>query len=230
MKSTVLLVDDQPAIAEAHRTLPEDYPEIGTIMVAHGEDDYWAQYKRNRSKIDVVVMDLMLETAIPISANEPTPVKFSGFTLIEKTLAKWPKTKFIVFSQYLHETNVLHAYRMGARCFLSKHQNSMDEFAEAITAVSNGEIVVPEMYSLAVKNKVAAYQDDKLCLLSDEQLSILEMILNGYRTEDIREAINSTSSAATRNKISKLLKLVGITDRADLILYAVNAGLVPKKM
>jgi len=230
MGSTILLVDDQPTIVDAHRKLPEDFREIDSVLVALGEDDYWKVIHEKRKEIDVVVMDLMLDTAIPISTNKATSVEFSGFTLIKQTLKRWPSTKFIVFSQFLHQTNILHAYRMGVKCFLSKHQNSMDDIVNAISQVSDGTIVVPEVYSLTVKNSIAAYQDKHLSKFNDEELSIVEMLLNGYTTESIRDAINSTSSPATNNKISKMLKSLDCANRSELILYAVNAGLKSKEM
>jgi len=226
---SVLLVDDQPAITKAYESLSTDYPEISELHIAHTEKEYWSAIKKHHKSVGVVVMDLMLNTSIPIAVRTETMVQFSGFSLIQETLAKYPKVKFVVLSQYMHDTNILAAYRMGAKCFIAKHQETIDGLVEVLKKVVKEGVVIPETYNRTVVNKIIGYQDTKLCELTDEELTIVEMLLNGFETEDIREATNSKSTFSINNKISGMLKTVGLPSRNHLILYAIKAGMQPKE-
>jgi len=226
---SLLLVDDQPLITTDYKSLPKDFPELKSVLVAHNEEEYWLAIKKHRKTIDVVVMDLMLDTAIPIAIRTETKVRFSGFSLMEETLEKYPSMKFVVYSQYMHDTNILQAYRMGARCFIAKHKHSMDSLITILKRVLEEGVVVPEEFSRAVINKIMGYQDKNLSKLTDEDLTIVDMLINGYETEDIREATNSVSSPAINNKISKILKTVDLSSRSALLLYALKVGMQPKE-
>jgi len=227
-KISLLIVDDQPLITSAYESLSTDYPELKKVFVAHNEEEYWLTMEEHGASIDVVLMDLMLDTAIPIAIRSETKVRFSGFSLIQETLEKTPNVNFVVFSQYMHDTNILAAYRMGAKCFVAKHQQSVDSLVAILKRVVNEGIVIPENYNRTVTNKIVGYQDKNLCKLNDEELTIVEMLIDGFETEDIRAATNSVSSPAIYNKISKILRTGNVPNRAALLLYAIKAGMQSK--
>jgi len=223
------MVEDQPLITMAYEPLPDEYPEIKKMIMARTEEEYWTAINKNHRTIDVVVMDLMLDTHIPIAIRSETKVRFTGFSLMEETLEKYPDIKFVVHSQYMHDTNILAAYRIGAKCFIAKHELSIDSFVDTLKKVVNEGLVIPDQYKRNVTNKIVGYQDEKLCQLNDEELTIVDMLINGYETDDIRQATNSKSSAAINNRISKILRTIDVPSRSVLLLYAMKAGMTPKE-
>ncbi len=225
MPVSLLMVDDQPRITSVYQTLPRNYEEIDQVYLAHDDDEYWEVFERERAHIDVVVMDLMLDTKIPIPLRGETPVLFSGFSLMEQTMKRYPGTRISVLTQYEHETTILSAYRLGARCFLPKHQHDLESFVANMVDVAAGHLVVPDHLSVSVRNRIAAYQHPLLTTLDDEELSMVDMIYNGYDTDEIRDSINSKSTQSTQNKISRILRKLDCSSRRTIKKMALDAGM-----
>lgn len=224
----LLLVEDQSNVVEMFAKLPKKYSDIDQITTIKNEEEFEEIFKKDIKEFDVVIMDLMLDTKIPISAGKAsTKVTFSGFTLMKKIHDKHPLINIVVLTQFNHEQTILACFKTGARCFMSKHLINMDEFVENLKAVSRGDLCIDPSFSQSCKNKILAYNDPYLTTLTDDELDLLELVFSRATTDEIMELLEFQMKASIYNKISKMVKKTGFSKRTDLATYAISIGMEP---
>lgn len=224
----LLLVEDQESVVEMFAKLPKKYCDIDHVTIIKNEEEFEGVFNKGIKKYDVIVMDLMLDTQIPLKAGkESTKVTFSGFTLMKKIHDKYPLINMVVLTQFTHEQTILACFKTGARCFMSKHQIDMDEFVENLTAVNRGDLCIDPTFSQSCKNKILAYNDPYLTTLSDDELDLLELVFSRATTDEIMKLLEFQMKASIYNKISRMVKKTGFAKRTDLATYAISIGMKP---
>ena len=208
----VLIADDQTITRSGIRSLlaaQEDVEIVGEAL--NGEE---AIEFASSTQPDVILMDLRMPGVNGIDATRR----------IHRT---FPHIGILVLTVFEDDTSVFPAIRAGARGYLLKN-TEQDELLRAIHTVANGGAI----FSPGIVHKVLGYlhtpSPDVPEQLFDELTSreheILGLIAQGKTNTEIASLLN-LSPKTVSNNISNVLLKVHATDRAKLMLMALEAGM-----
>jgi DNA-binding NarL/FixJ family response regulator len=211
----VFLADDHAILRSGLRLLLE---RAGGFAIA-GEacDGRAAVDALAREAADVAVLDV----AMP---------NLNGIEAAAQISRQRPEIAVIMLSMHSDETYVLRCLRAGARGYVLK-ESAEGELIAAIRAVCAGRSYFsPKVQRLLQQDHVARLRRagavDPYELLTEREREVLQLAAEGNSNKAIAGRLNlSTLTVEThRKRISEKLNLHG---PADLILYAVRAGIIP---
>ena len=138
-----------------------------------------------------------------------------------------PHIGILVVTVFEDDTSVFPAIRAGARGYLLKNTEQA-ELLRAIRTVANGGAI----FSPGIAQRVLGYLNSPapnvprqvFDELTAREREILELIARGKTNSEIAEAL-SLSPKTVSNNISNVLAKVQATDRAKLMLMALEAGM-----
>jgi two-component system nitrate/nitrite response regulator NarL len=207
-KITVMLVDDHPMVQGGLRACLSFYEDIKIVgSTTEGKE---ALNKALELKPDVILMDISMPFMNGIDATE----------IITEQL---DDTKVLIFSMHDSAEFVTSSIQAGASGYILKDTTS-EEVYYAIKAVSNGKThFSSSIAKVLVENPVRAGNEK---LTTREQV-ILSYIAQGNSSKKIARILNISfrTVEAHRRNIKAKLNTVSL---AELVLYAVNHGLVER--
>jgi two-component system nitrate/nitrite response regulator NarL len=207
-KITVMLVDDHPMVQGGLRACLSFYEDIK--IVGSTNEGKEALNKALELKPDVILMDISMPFMNGIDATE----------IITEQL---DDTKVLIFSMHDSAEFVTSSIQAGASGYILKDTTS-EEVYYAIKAVSNGKThFSSSIAKVLVENPVRAGNEK---LTTREQV-ILSYIAQGNSSKKIARILNISfrTVEAHRRNIKAKLNTVSL---AELVLYAVNHGLVER--
>lgn len=116
---------------------------------------------------------------------------------------------------------IIEAMRLGARGICYRHQ-FCSELADVIRAVCKGEIRITND-DLDILLKVLVHFrpplfNTKVCLTQREK-EVIRLVVEGMKNREIANMLNITEHSV-RNHVYRIFDKIGISSRAELILYA----------
>ena len=206
----VFLADDHRLLVEGFRHALKDYG-IDVVEVAYSLDGLIDRYLE--VKPDVLVIDVRFD-----SKN----VTENGLDACEELLARDPRAKIIVFSQFDDQYIIEKSYKLGVLAFVRKDE-STDVLNEAIRTVAEGrEFFSPEVAQLLAWSAVKDRNPNKL--LDEKELRVFTLTADGSSLTDIAQAMDlSTKTVGTFLKNVKLK--LGIENQADFTKLAIRYGI-----
>ena len=200
-KYRVLLVDDHPLVRRGLADVIAREPDLETCGEA--ADVLEAMREVERTKPDVVVIDLTLRTG-------------HGIELIERLKAKYAEIKVLVSSMHDEMLFAERVLRAGAMGYISK-QEPPDALVRAIRQVLQGELCLsPRMTSRLLHRVVdgSATAEDPVQGLSNRELEVYEMIGQGLTIQQIatRLHLSPKTIETHREKIKQKLNLKSSTE------------------
>jgi len=111
MSVKILLADDHPIVRQGLRTLLQ--AEAGFVMVGEASTGLEALQLVERSKPDVLIIDLMMPG-------------MNGLEVLRQVNKLFPNVRVIVLSMHSNEAYVLEALKHGAAGYVLKESNSAD--------------------------------------------------------------------------------------------------------
>ena len=203
-KITVLLVDDHSLVRRGFRRMLEDEPDIDVVGEAGTGEEAVKLARELRPQ--VVVMD----SALP---------GMNGLDATRQILAALPQTAVLMLSMHSENTWVRQAIDAGAKGYILK--NAMDlELGSAIRKVVAGETV----FDPQVKHD-AALKGERNGGLTQRELEVLQMIVDGKSNKEIATALNLSANTVAVHR-ANIMNALGIHKTAELVVYAIRAGLV----
>jgi DNA-binding NarL/FixJ family response regulator len=208
----VLIADDQTITRSGIRSLLAAQEDIEIVGEAQNGNE--AIEFASSTQPDVILMDLRMPGGNGIDATRR----------IHRT---FPHIGILVLTVFEDDTSVFPAIRAGARGYLLKN-TEQDELMRAIHTVASGGAI----FSPGIAQKVLGYlhtpAPDVPKQLFDEltarEREILELIALGKTNAEIATLLN-LSPKTVSNNISNVLLKVHATDRAKLMLMALEAGM-----
>jgi len=203
-KITVLLVDDHGLVRRGFRRMLEDEPDIEVIGEAGDGEESVKLAKKLRPR--VVVMDCALPG-------------MNGLEATRQIIGESPETSVLMLSMHSESTWVRQAIEAGARGYILK--NAMDlELGPAIRKIAAGETV----FDPKVEQKTTL-RGERNTALTQRELEVLQMIVDGKSNKEIAIALDLSANTVAVHR-ANIMNTLGIHKTAELVVYAIRAGLV----
>jgi DNA-binding NarL/FixJ family response regulator len=202
-KITVLLVDDHSLVRRGFRRILEDEKDIDVVGEAGDGEEAVKLAKSLRPK--VVVMD----SALP---------GMNGLQATREITGEHPETFVLMLSMHSESTWVRQAIDSGAKGYVLKNALDLD-LGSAIRKVAAGETVFdPQLEQRsALKGERTA--------LTPRELEVLQMIVDGKSNKEIATALELSANTVAVHR-ANIMNTLGIHKTAELVVYAIRAGLV----
>lgn len=203
-KITVLLVDDHSLVRRGFRRMLEDEPDMQVVGEAADGEESIKLAKQLRPQ--VVVMDCALPG-------------INGLEATRQIIDSLPNTAVLMLSMHNESTWVRQALEAGARGYVLK--NALDlELGAAIRKIAGGETLFdPEV------EQRSALKGERSGALTQRELEVLQMIVDGKSNKEIATVLGLSANTIAVHR-ANIMNSLGIHKTAELVVYAIRAGLV----
>ena len=209
----VLVADDHAIFREGLRKLLEVANDI--TIVGEASNGVECTKMVMKLKPDILLLDLRM------------PDKDGLSVLAEVDLSSLP-TRIIVLTAAEDERDVIRAMRLGARGAVLKRSAS-DVLVKSIRKVHGGEIWLDNRIAAEVieafKKSSESGQRRETPLLSDREKEVAQLVVQGFHNREIGEKL-LISEQTVKNHLHNIFDKLGISDRLELALYAINHRLI----
>jgi DNA-binding NarL/FixJ family response regulator len=213
----VVLADDQPLVRAGFRMLLDAEDDIEVV----GEANDGAEAVRLTSALlpDVVLMDIRmpgtdgLEALRQISADDALAA-----------------VKVLVLTTFELDEYVFEAVRLGASGFLVKHTQPAD-LVRAVREVDAGEALLsPSVTRRLIEEFVARparpeLTPSSMTVLTEREREVVALVAQGLTNDEIAKEL-VVSPATARTHVSRAMVKLHARDRAQLVVFAYQTGLV----
>lgn len=212
----ILLCDDQAITRDGLTMLLDLEPDFSIIGSA--SDGFEAVRLAAQLTPDLVLMDLKMPGMHGVDATR-------------QICRQQPPPKVLVLTTYDDDTWVSEAIRAGAHGYLLK-----DAPREDLVRAVRGTLAGRTYVDPGVAGKLFAQISDPppparalTDKLSEREVAILQRIVAGLNNAQIADQLQ-LSDGTVRNYVSAILSKLGVTDRTQAAVLALQHGLVPKAM
>ena len=209
----VLLVDDHAVVREGLRAFLQ--LQDGLEIVGEAGDGAEAVDEAQRLAPDVIVMDLVMPG-------------LDGVGAMRELRVRAPDSRVIVLTSFLEDDRLLPAIQAGAAGYLLKNVEPA-ELARAIRVAHAGEQAIIDP-TVAARLVQAIADDAHPRVQQPERLTrrerdVLGLIARGRSNKRIALELG-ISEKTVKTHVGHLLAKLGVTDRTQAALLAVQQGLV----
>jgi DNA-binding NarL/FixJ family response regulator len=214
---SVLIADDQDIVRRGLRALIEDEDDLD--LVGEAADGLEAVALARQDRPDVVLMDIRMPGVDGLEATRRI-----GAT------PELAHTRVIVLTTFETDSYVLDALRHGASGFLLKDAGP-DEILAAIRLVHDGQaLLAPSVTRRVVRELLGARSrvlkpHPQLGDLTAREREVVGLVGRGLSNAEIAEEL-VLSPATARTHVSRAMIKLGARDRAQLVVFAYQSGLV----
>lgn len=211
----VCLVDDQTLVREGIRGLLDLADDVEVVAEATDGDEGLAVIATHRP--DVVLLDLRMP-------------RRDGIGLLEELAARdEPVPPVLVLTTFNDDELVLRALRAGARGYLLKDV-TLDQLVAAIHRLADGGTLVQPAITAGLLERLGSRPADRPSLpvppeLTPREHDVLGLVAAGFPNREIAEALH-LSAGTVKNHVSSILLKLGVRDRTQAVLRALELDLV----
>lgn len=213
---TVVLADDQALVRAGFRALLDSDPEIEVVGEA-GDGKDAVQHAGNLVP-DIVLMDIRMPVLDGIEATRQI-VADERLTAV----------KVLVLTTFDLDEYVFEGLRAGASGFLVKDTEPV-ELLQAVRVVAAGDALLsPGVTRRLIAEFVARTRGrpaaPELGVLTEREREVLALVAAGLSNEEIGERL-FLSPATAKTHVSRAMVKTHARDRAQLVVFAYESGLV----
>ena len=208
----VIICDDQAIVRDGLEMLLKLEPDIDVVGIA--EDGAAAVEMVAQKTPDLVLMDLKM----PI---------MNGVEATRQIRTKYPEVKVLVLTTYDDDEWVFDAIQAGASGYLLK-DTPRDEVVKAIRGTVTGKTYVDPSVAGKVLSQASSHQTQPATLitskLTEREIEVLRLLAKGLSNADISDRL-FLSEGTVRNHVSAILAKLGVSDRTQAAVIAIQHGL-----
>lgn len=214
MNIRVMLADDQTLVRQGICSLLELSSNI--TVVGQVNDGSEVVEGIRQCQPDVLLLDIRMP-------------KMNGIDALRAMRKADLMVPCIILTTFDDHQLVLEGLQAGARGYLLKDV-SLESLVNAIESVHGGDTLVQPAVTERILRGLSsmAQKDDNAGeteALSRKELEVLRMMAGGYSNKEISLAIHK-SEGTVKNQVSSILAKLGVRDRTQAVLRAINLGLL----
>jgi DNA-binding NarL/FixJ family response regulator len=206
----VLLADDHQIIVEGLRSLlTPEFDVIGTV---------------GDGRALVVQAAVLLPDVMVVDISLPL---LNGIEAIRQIIKAGPHAKIVVLTMHPDVIYALRAFDAGALGYVVKHSASTELIA-AIDAALKGEMYVSPRLAkawLQASQERDARRHNTLDVLTPRQREVLQLLAEGATAKEVAAHLQISSRTVEYHKY-RVMSVLDLKTNADLVQYAIKAGLV----
>ncbi len=204
--TTVLLVDDHTILRQGVASLLRSAPDLNVIAEARTGAE--AVQRATDLQPDLIVMDMSLPDIDGIEAGRR--IRQAGCA-----------SEIIFLTMHNDPGLVEAAFEIGARGYLLK-DDTMDDLLYAVRAVLRGE----RFTSVSLTTGETRGARPSSTELSRREREVVSLIAAGLTSKEIASRL-SISVKTVETHRARIMQKLGVRKSADVIRYALTAGLAP---
>ncbi len=220
-KIRIALADDHPIFRDGLcrlLSLEEDF-----VVVAQVNDGLQVLEVLRQYEPDILLLDL----------NMPG---LSGLATLQRAQAANTKTRVILLTASDNQNEFVDALKLGS-CGIVQKQTATELLVDSIRRVHAGELWMDSRTTAAVIQRFvspgdlpgpassAAHRDQNRSLLSPREREIVNLTAQGFKNSDMAAKL-SLSEQTIKNHLHNIFEKLGVSDRLELALLAVEHRLV----
>jgi DNA-binding NarL/FixJ family response regulator len=214
MTIKVMLAEDQNLVRQGICNLLSLSDRIE--VVGQVEDGSQVLNGIERFQPDVLLLDIRMP-------------KMTGIQALQAMAEAGVTVPAIILTTFDDHQLVLEGMQAGARGFLLKDV-SLESLVNAIERVHQGETLVQPAITERILKGLSSLDSGFESIapveeLSTKELEVLRLMAGGYSNREISVAIHK-SEGTIKNQVSSILDKLGVRDRTQAVLRAVNLGLL----
>lgn len=215
MTIRVLICDDQAIVREGLEMILSADKEIRVVGLA--ADGYEAVQMVAREQPDIVLMDLKMPG-------------MNGIRATDEIRKKHPQVRVLVLTTFGEDEWVFDAIRSGASGYLLKGTPRQELVAAVKGTYAGRSYIDPAVGGKVLSEMAKAGSKERSTIaddLSERELEVLKLLAKGFTNAEIAGQLHLTRGTV-RNYISAILDKLGVSDRTQAAVLAVNFGLAEK--
>ncbi len=221
-KIKILIADDQELIRQSLQIILSNEPDFMVTENAANGLEVIRSVRKERP--DVILMDIRMP-------------EMDGVVCTQIIKENYPDIKIIILTTFDDDEYVFNALKFGASGYLLKGI-SIEELTKAIRKVYQGNAMINEdiaskvvrLFSRMAQGSFSIQVDEKQSQeLKESEWEIIVQVGRGYSNKEIASALN-LSEGTVRNNLSHILSKLGLRDRTQLAIWAVQTGAVNRKL
>ena len=212
----VLLVDDQPLIRSGIRALLEAEDDIEVVAEAGTGSDGVALAVEHHP--DIVLMDVQMPELDGIEATRRI--------VADDRLAD---VRVVILTNYGLDEYVFNALRAGASGFVVKDTEPAD-LLQALRVTRRGDALLSPAVTRRLISEFVARPADvlpsaDLAVLTPREREVVALVAHGLSNDEIADRM-VLSPMTAKTHVSRAMTKLGARDRAQLVVFAYQSGLV----
>jgi DNA-binding NarL/FixJ family response regulator len=212
----VLLADDQALVRAGFRALLDAETDIE--IAGEANDGEEAVHLAKDLAPDVVLMDIRMPGLDGIEATRKIAAD-----------ERLGDTRIVILTTFDVDEYVFEALRAGASGFLVKDTEPA-ELIQAVRVVAGGEALLSPGVTRRLIEEFASRAKEPtrmpaLKMLTDREREVMALVGAGLSNDEIAERL-VVSPATAKTHVSRAMIKLGARDRAQLVVFAYESGLV----
>ena len=212
----VVISDDHALFREGLRKLLEAEPGIRVVGEAVDGEETLKVVRQLKPHV------LLLDLSLP---------KLSGLEVLAELGKAEIQTRSIMLTAAIDRDQVVEALQLGARGIVLKHA-ALQVLLKSIRCVNEGQYWVGQE---GVSDLIQALRRMKPSHsvpvpprnfgLSSREMQVIALIVAGYTNKDLARELGISENTA-KHHLTNIFDKLGVSNRLELVLYAVDHGLV----
>jgi DNA-binding NarL/FixJ family response regulator len=165
-------------------------------------------------KPDLVLLDIQMP-------------EMDGVTVARQLSQSHPEIKLVMLTMYREDAHLVEAIKAGARAYLLKDADA-DELLDVLTRVQRGESALDPAMTSRVFDAVRRLSTEQATIepLTEREREILQLLAAGHDNRTIAAHLH-LSEKTIGNRLSEIFQKLGVSNRTQAALIAVQRGLIP---
>ena len=218
----ILIAEDQEIISQSLEIILGNKPDLKVVGVA--EDGKKAVRLAQKLIPDIILMDIRMP-------------EIDGVKCIKIIKEILPQIKIIVLTTFDDNEYVFNALKNGASGYLLKGLSSVELVGAIRTVFNGGALINPNIAvkvveffrETEIENFKINVDELEFNNLSKNELRIIKLIGRGMSNKEIASDVNF-SEGTVRNYISNILSKLGLRDRTQIAIFAIQSKLELKRV